>query len=142
MKKILVVAVILLFFGLTTLPSSSMPVIKDQPSKSDSVIFRFSPAIGLYWNDHKIANYPIPLFLRLKGGNITRLKLEVIGDNISRVEYWEGLYLQYIGGPPDSCLILSGVHLKPFSQLGYWTVKVFMDDGQIIWYYYTAYRWF
>jgi hypothetical protein len=143
MKKILVVGVILLFFGLTTLPSSSMPVIKAQPSKTDSVSFIFYPANGLYWNNHTIANYSVPLFLRLKGGNISHLKLKVIGDNIDRVEFWIGHYFQFTAGPPDPCWILNGpFHIRPFNHYGPYTIKVYMDSGLLIWYNYTVYRWF
>ena len=142
MKKLITVGVILLFLGMTTTLTSYTSVIKAHPSLEDSVTFNYAPANGLYWNGYKIANYSVPLFIHLKGGFLPQINFNITGDNISKVEIWVGSDIRLQSDSPPFNWYLTGLHLFPFSHSATYATKVYMLDGQIIWYNYTVYRLF
>jgi hypothetical protein len=118
-----------------------------QPSTIDTVTFSHIPANGMYWNGRKIADYPVPLAIRAKGGFVAGVGCNVTGTNISRVEVWvstwDGKYLDgNLTSPPFQWYIAPGPHISVFSHSPTYSTKVYMDDGQIIWDNLTIYRLF
>ena len=109
----------------------------------DALVFTHIPAPGLYWNHHKIANFPVALFIRDRGGNLTEMGGSVTGTNISRVELWaEGYLMASYTTPPYSWTIKPGPHLRIFGQTPTLTAIVFLTTGDIVWDNMTIYRLF
>jgi hypothetical protein len=138
MKKILAIGIVFLFIG------SGIPALAQSTPKSSErnqhtygqVIFTIFPENGKYWNDRKIADYTVPLFIhyhfKLIMSGKMGIKVFTNDTNVDRVEYWIGPYLQFIQvvipGPVSAYWGLT-YGLFPHSQSLSLTAKIFWLDG-------------
>lgn len=139
------IGVIISCFLLSTpLMIAATPKTQTNPTATqDALVFTHIPTPGLYWNTHKIANFPVALFIRDRGGKLTEMGGSVTGPNISRVELWaEGYLMTTITTPPYNWSVKPGPHLRIFGQTQTLTAKVFLATGDIVLDNMTIYRLF
>jgi hypothetical protein len=133
----------LLIIGLFVIPNVCGQTQEKTRPMEDSVVFRHVPENGLYWNERKIADYPVPFYLRDNSGLIVNIGCNVIGDNISRLEVLVNNYLLITEtSPPYGWGWSPGDYLRMFSHSPTYTTKVYVNDGQVFWDNLTIYRLF
>lgn len=127
----------------TPLMTAATPQAQTTPTaKLDSLVFTHIPANGLYWNTHKIANFPVAFYLRLRGGTLTDMGGSVTGPDISRVElYAEGYLMKTYTAPPYNWST-PGMHIRILGSTPTLTAKVYLTTGGIVWDNMTIYRLF
>jgi hypothetical protein len=127
----------------TPLMMAGTPLTQTTPvATQDDLVFTHIPANGLYWNTHKIANFPVALFLRLRGGKLTDYGGSVTGTNISRVELYAEGYLMITYTSPPYSWSTPGMHVRILGATPTLTAKVYLTTGGVVWDNMTIYRLF
>ena len=109
----------------------------------DPIVFHNTPENGLYWNDQKVANYPVPVYLHY------HLKHNIpLGISVNTSEIPALIMTGYNGG---SLVVQTGapfgwpVRPLPVPYFGHspkLTVIVIFQDGRAFWDNLTVYRLF
>ena len=128
---------------LTPLALAIEPTTQTTPRPlANDLVFTHVPANGLYWNSHKLANFPSPLFLRLRGGKLNEYGGSVTGSNITKVELWAEGYLMMTFTTPPYSWSTPGMHVRILGATPTLTAKVYLKDGDIAFDNMTIYRIF
>jgi len=119
------------------------PIHKETSIIQDPVVFQHTPENGLYWNDRKVAEYPVPLYLHYYFSHyLGGIQIYIKGDNISRVQYYINGAEDFLDTEAPFGFILGPYPLPAFGHGFILTSKVYLDDGQIIRDDWTVYRLF
>jgi hypothetical protein len=143
-QKCLAVGIILLFIGtcITTAiaPVTDKPLVAagNSPQKKtnvmqDNPIIGHIPDDGLYWNDRKIAEYPVPLFLhyhfKYRAHFYPMFIFNDNGSGISKVEFYvDGVLIGTQTSPPWTFTFR--VTVTPFHHSQTFGIKVYFGAEQ------------
>jgi hypothetical protein len=145
--KCLAVGIILLVIG------ASGPIVRTSAEKNisslvDQPTIDITPHDGLYWNDRKIAEYPVPLFLhyyfKIKASIPVVVTIEA-SANLDKIEFYINDVLQETIDSPGSNITLSfPMTIFPFRHSPKVGIKVFLyaEELIILWGTRTIYRLF
>lgn len=145
-RKYFVIGIILLFIGANTTVSGT-PVEKKTMCKTDPTMIDITPHDGLYWNDCKIAEYPVPLFLhyyfKIWATIPIGITIETSGD-LQRIEiYINELLQETIYGPGPAYSWSYNVTITPFHHSLTFGIKVlYFESEEVISDNVTIYRLF
>jgi hypothetical protein len=140
--KWVAVGIILLFVG--TISGGALTDVGKKPLGSRGVISHV-PMDGLYWNDRRIAEYPVPLYLHyyFKLQAVFQPRF-LIDDNITGIElvefYLDGALIAEVTSPPwDFYCRLTVI---PFHHSHTYGIKVYCSGGETYSDTITIYRLF
>lgn len=125
-------------------PSVDMKHIDTLYSSTIDII----PSDGLYWNDHKITEYPVPLFLHYYFKINARIRITVSinasdAGGFDRVEFYiNDLLYNTIAGPESQYVFSFDVTVTPFHHSPTYGIKVYVHGGDVISDNVTLYRLF
>ena len=117
------------------------PQVTPKATQND-VVFTHLPAPGLYWNNHKLANFPVALYLRLRFGKLTEYGGSVTGSNITKVELYAQGYLMITYTQPPYSWSTPGMHVRILGATPTLTAKVYLKSGDVLTDNMTIYRLF
>jgi len=122
--------------------AGTSPSFKAATIIQDPIAFHNTPENGVYWNDHKIANYSVPLYLHYRFKREIPIGISIIGDVIGDIWYSldGGAWIPYTGG--GWFWSVHPVVVPAFGHSPTLGVKVVFQDGQSIWDNLTVYRLF
>ena len=108
----------------------------------DPIVFHNTPENGVYWNDQKIANDSVPLYLHYRFKREIPMGISVTGDEIGSifVSYDGGVLILQTGAPFG--IPVHSVPVPVFGHSPTQRVLVVLQDGQTIWDNVTVYRLF
>lgn len=143
--KCLAVGIILLFLG------ASGPVVGTSAEKTisspvDQPTIDITPHKGLYWNDRRIAEYPVPLFLhyyfKIKASIPVVVTIEA-SEDLDRIEiYMNDILQETIEDPGPTYTWSFHVTILPFRHAPTFGVKVYFTAEEFINDTITIYRLF
>jgi hypothetical protein len=143
--KWLAVGIILLFIG-ASVPIVGTSVEKNISSLVDQPTIDITPHDGLYWNDRRIAEYPVPLFLhyyfKIKASIPVVVTIEASAD-LDKIEIYINDVLQETIVDPGLTYTWSfHVTILPFRHSPTFGIKVYFTAGEFINDNVTIYRLF
>jgi len=126
-KKCVALGIILLLMGMSIISTTVGVSSPHQSNKftgekenslQGNVTVRFTyPENGIYWNDHKIARFPVPLILHYYFSDTITINLEINGtENIDKIDYYLNGLLQFTWTGPGAFPWESKMPLAPFSH--------------------------
>ena len=132
-RNCFVIGIILLFIGANATVAGSS-VEKKTMCTIDPPMIDITPDDGLYWNDHKIAEYPVPLFLhyyfKIWATIPIVITIETSGD-LERIEiYINELLQETIYGPGPVYSWSYDVTITPFHHSQTFGIKLFYFDSE------------
>ncbi len=107
-----------------------------------------TPSDGLYWNDHKIVDYPVPLFLHYYFKIWATIPITIFinasdAEGFERVEFYINDLLQFtMMGPGPQYGISYNVTIPPFHHSSTFGIKVYVNGGEVMSDNVTIYRLF
>jgi len=129
----LAVGIILVFIGASVAVTGNS-VQKKTKTMQETAVIEHTPSDGLYWNDRKIAEYPVPLFLhyyfKIWATIPIGITIETSGD-LQRIEIYINELLQetiYVPGPVYSWSY--DVTITPFHHSQTFGIKLFYFDSE------------
>jgi hypothetical protein len=144
-RKCVVIGIILLFMGAgVTVGGES--VQNKTMLKTNAPTFEHTPGDGVYWNNHKIAEYPVPLFLHYYFRICAIIPITLgfeASEGLDRIEiYINELLQETIIGPGPAYSWAFNVIVTPFHHSPTFGIKLYHDGGEIISDNVTIYRLF
>lgn len=141
-RKWLTIGIILLFIGL------NVAVMGHSTQKTGTVLhdapfITHTPDDGLYWNNRKIAEYPVPLFLHyyFKIKATFTLGMSAEGE-FEKVEFYLNGVLQETFTGPGPYVYTWEVMITPFRHSPTLGIKAYPSEGDVISDTITVYRLF
>jgi hypothetical protein len=137
-RKCLAVGIILLFIGTTIIPSTigsntinsyekNLYDKESSPLQENVTVTITSPENAIYWNEHKIVPFPVPLILHGDNPVLVRFKIEPLNE-INQIElYFNNVLQMTITIPPfpDSVILF-----VPFFSHAKATIIAYSSHGQ------------
>ena len=122
---------------------ASSPVATTNTKASDTIVFHYGPASGVYWNDKKLMDLPVPFFLHYYFRSGIPVSISVDGGNISWVEFFVGGALAFNATEPP--FIFGVLGLKAYvpdhgSAVSPLVAKAYADGQVFVSENYTIYR--
>jgi hypothetical protein len=144
--KCLAVGIILLFIGanIAVMGNSTQKTTKVM---QDTPFIEHTPDDGLYWNDRKIAEYPVLFFLhyyfKFKATFPIIITVNSGGIGCDKVEiYFNGVLQETITGPGPVYVWPFEVTVTPFHHSLTGGIKVYLISGEVLSDNVTVYRLF
>ncbi len=122
--------------------AGTVPSYKTSTVMQDPIAFHNTPENGLYWNDHKIANYSVPLFLHYRFKREIPMGISISGGDgiVLIMVYYDGQ--GSIQTAPPFGWPVNPIPVPIFGHAPTLGVRVTFQDGQSIWDNVTVYRLF
>ena len=132
-RKCLAVGIILVFIGASVAVTGNS-VQKKTKTMQETAVIEHTPSDGLYWNDRKIAEYPVPLFLhyyfKIWATIPIVITIETSGD-LERIEIYINELLQTtIEGAGPVYAWSYNVTVTPFHHSMTIGIKIFYFDSE------------
>jgi len=99
--------------------AGSGSVGKERSVVKDPVTFVYTPANGVYWNDRKLMDLPVPLFLHYHFRPRIPMGISVFGDGITKVVFYLNGAQQFIDTEPPYQWILPPMVVPMFGHTVY-----------------------
>jgi len=143
--KWLAVGIILLFVGASVAVTGNS-VQKKTKTMQDTPSIELTPSDGLYWNDRKIAEYPVPLFLHYYFKIKATIPIVITIETLEGFE-WIEIYIndllqEIIEGPGPVYAYSFNVTVTPFHHSPTFGIKVCLYGEEILSDNVTIYRLF
>ena len=132
------VVCVCLFAPIATSGMSS--VHKEINGRQDQVVFFSWPRNGIYWNEHRIANYSVPYLLHYHFRLQIAPTLTVNASGVNRVEWWLQGAVQFIDW--DGAPFVYGLFVPPHGHSLTLMAEVYLYNGDVYSANITIYRLF
>jgi hypothetical protein len=141
-REWLAIGIILLFIGANVAVTGNSTQKKTKVMQ-DTPLIEHTPGDGLYWNERKIAEYPVPFFLHYYCKIKATFTIVMTGEGFfEKVEfYYNGVLQETITGAGPavwSCDVI----ITPFHHSPTFGIKAYLGGGEVISDNVTVYRLF
>jgi hypothetical protein len=145
-RKWLAIGIMLLFVG-ASVPVAGNFIHKKTVFTADTPTIERTPSNGLYWNDRKIAEYPVLLFLhyyfKIRATFSITITIDTGDSGFNTIEFYlNGLLQTTIVGPGPTYAWVYNVTVTPFHHSLTLGIKAYIFDGEIFSDNVTIYRLF
>ena len=142
-NRMIMGALLLSLCTLTPIVFAATPSTQPVPNPAkDPVTFTVSPGPGVYWNERKVMDLPVPLFLHYHFKLPIPIHIAVSGDNFSYVEFYVNGVLMFNdtdGSDGFSFRIHPGLQVYPHGSLEL-SLAIKTGGQELISQNYTIYR--